>query len=62
MPSAHRRATKSALPPAANGTISRIGLSGYAASAERDASEASGAAAAVASKVRREIMGGRFLL
>src|SRR4051794_41470428 len=63
MDSPTRRPTKSALPPAANGTISRIGLSGYAASAARDASEASGAAAMVVRRWRRGSIGppGGFL-
>src|SRR5690349_7118259 len=55
MPSPINRATRSALPPAANGQMKRTGLSGYAAKASRGTSVVKGAAASVASRVRREI-------
>jgi hypothetical protein len=45
----------SALPPAANGTMSRIGRSGYFAKAVRENSDSAEAHPALTISVRREI-------
>src|SRR5215468_2824968 len=55
MRSPTRRPTMSALPPAANGTIRRIGRSGYFANASRPSSTRTGVNPRLAISLRREI-------
>src|SRR5262249_50930802 len=55
MRSPTRRPTMSALPPAANGTIRRIGRSGYFANASRPSSTRTGVNRRLAISLRREI-------
>src|SRR5262245_59695828 len=55
MRSPTRRPTMSALPPAANGTISRIGRSGYFAKASRGSSTRTGVNPRLAISLRREV-------